>query len=77
MSLDRDPERWVRMGERLPDEVLETFAVVGSPEEVPAKLVGRGAGVVGRYSVNTLGIDDQDLVVELAQGIQAELGAPA
>jgi probable F420-dependent oxidoreductase len=71
MSLERDPERWALMGARLPDEVLETFAVVGAPADVPARLVARGAGVVGRYSVNTLGIDDPELVVELAQGIQA------
>jgi probable F420-dependent oxidoreductase len=70
MSLERDPERWVRMGVRLPDEVLETFAVVGTPDEVPAKLVARGAGVVGRYSVNTLGIDDPELVLQLAGAIQ-------
>lgn len=70
MSLESDPKRWVRMGERLPDEVLETFAVVGTPEEVPAKLVARGAGVIGRYSVNTLGIDDPELVLQLAHGIQ-------
>src|SRR3546814_15422744 len=64
MSLGDDPDRWVRMGERLPHDVLETFAVVGSPEEIPAKLVARGSGVVRRYSVNTLGIDDADLVPE-------------
>ncbi|WP_211359932.1 TIGR03617 family F420-dependent LLM class oxidoreductase [Actinocorallia herbida] len=70
MSLGRDPDRWVRMGERLPDEVLETFAVVGTPDEVPKKLVARGAGIVGRYSVNALGISDPDLVLHLAHGIQ-------
>jgi probable F420-dependent oxidoreductase len=73
MSLERDPERWVRMGERLPEEVLETFAVVGTPEEVPGKLVARGAGVIGRYSVNTLGIDDEDLVLQVAHDIQEAL----
>src|SRR3546814_20464217 len=70
MSLGDDPDRWVRMGERLPHDVLETFAVVGAHEEILAKLVARGSGVVRRYSVNTLGIDDADHVLDLARGLQ-------
>ncbi|UPW08598.1 TIGR03617 family F420-dependent LLM class oxidoreductase [Gordonia terrae] len=70
LSRSDRPDRWEVMGERLPDEVLETFAVVGDPDEVPRMLVERGAGIVSRYSVNALGIDDPRLVFRLARGIQ-------
>ncbi|ASR03062.1 Phthiodiolone/phenolphthiodiolone dimycocerosates ketoreductase [Gordonia rubripertincta] len=70
LSKSDDPDRWTKMGERLPDEVLEAFAVVGTPADIPGKLAARGQGVVSRYSVNTLGIDDPDLVMQLAREIQ-------
>ena len=39
---------WVAMGDRIDDDMLETFAVVGSPEEVPALLVARFGDLVDR-----------------------------
>src|SRR5689334_9854255 len=41
---------WVKMGELVDDEMLRTFAVVASPEEVGAELRRRYAGVVDRCS---------------------------
>src|SRR5689334_3644058 len=41
---------WVKMGELIDDEMLRTFAVVASPEEVGAELRRRYAGVVDRCS---------------------------
>jgi probable F420-dependent oxidoreductase len=39
---------WVAMGDRIDDEMLETFAVVATPEEVPATLRARYGDVVDR-----------------------------
>jgi probable F420-dependent oxidoreductase len=39
---------WVAMGDRIDDDMLETFAVVGSPEEIPALLVARFGDLVDR-----------------------------
>lgn len=39
---------WVAMGERITDEMLATFAVIGTPEEIPAQLHARYAGVADR-----------------------------
>ena len=41
---------WVAMGELVTDEMLDTFAVVGIPEEVPGKLLARFGDVVDRLS---------------------------
>jgi probable F420-dependent oxidoreductase len=42
--------RWVEMGELVDDEILNTFAVVGSPEEVAPELGRRYGDVVSRIS---------------------------
>ncbi len=39
---------WVAMGDRIDDDMLETFAVVGSPEEIPALLLDRFGDLVDR-----------------------------
>jgi probable F420-dependent oxidoreductase len=41
---------WVAMGELVSDEMLDAFAVVGSPEDVPGKLLARFGDVVDRLS---------------------------
>jgi probable F420-dependent oxidoreductase len=41
---------WVKMGELVDDEVLETFAVVGEPEEIPKLLLERYGDLVDRLS---------------------------
>ena len=41
LSVGRDPERWVRMGDLVDDELLEAFAVVGTLEQVAAQLRDR------------------------------------
>jgi probable F420-dependent oxidoreductase len=41
---------WVKMGELIDDEVLDAFAVVAEPAEVPAKILQRFSGVVDRIS---------------------------
>jgi probable F420-dependent oxidoreductase len=42
--------KWVEMGNLIDDEILNTFAVVGEPEEIPAKLLDRYGDVVDRVS---------------------------
>jgi len=42
--------KWVEMGERIDDEVLSTFAVVASPDQIADELAGRFSGVVNRCS---------------------------
>ena len=41
---------WVAMGELITDEMLDTFGVVGSPEDVAGKLLARFGDVVDRLS---------------------------
>ncbi|HLI53531.1 MAG TPA: LLM class F420-dependent oxidoreductase [Acidimicrobiales bacterium] len=43
--------RWEEMGKLIDDEVLDAFAVRGTPEEVPALLRDRFGGVVDRISL--------------------------
>jgi probable F420-dependent oxidoreductase len=39
---------WVAMGDRIDDEMLDTFAVVGAPEEIPALMLARFGDLVDR-----------------------------
>jgi probable F420-dependent oxidoreductase len=41
---------WVKMGELVDEEMLDTFAVTGEPEEIPAKLLARYGDIVDRVS---------------------------
>ena len=41
---------WVAMGELITDEVLDTFAVVAEPEDVPQEMIKRYGGIVDRLS---------------------------
>jgi probable F420-dependent oxidoreductase len=41
---------WVTMGDLVSDEILETFAVVAEPEDVPRELLARYGDVVDRVS---------------------------
>src|SRR6059036_1574924 len=41
---------WVKMGELIDDEILQTFAVVAEPEGVGAELKRRYGGIVDRCS---------------------------
>ncbi len=45
--------RWDEMGDLIDDEVLTTFAVVGSPEEVPALVHQPFGDLVTRFSFST------------------------
>jgi probable F420-dependent oxidoreductase len=42
---------WDEMGRRIEDEILDAFAVVGSPEEIPGLLQKRYADLVDRISL--------------------------
>ena len=41
--------KWVEMGERIDEEVLETFAIVAAPEDVGAELERRYADTVDTW----------------------------
>jgi probable F420-dependent oxidoreductase len=42
--------KWVEMGELIDDEMLETFAVIADPEDVPKALTARYGDIVDRLS---------------------------
>jgi probable F420-dependent oxidoreductase len=52
--------KWVEMGALIDDEVLNTFAVVGAPEEIAPELGRRYADVVSRVSFYTPYASDPD-----------------
>lgn len=41
---------WVKMGELIDDEIVDTFAVVGEPEQIPSLLLARYGDLVDRLS---------------------------
>jgi probable F420-dependent oxidoreductase len=42
--------KWVEMGELITDDILETFAVVAAPEDIPKAMLARFGDVVDRLS---------------------------
>ena len=61
--------KWVEMGERLPDEVLETVAVVAQPGEVGRELKSRFDGLVDSWTA-TFEPEGPDLKRELMQTLR-------
>jgi probable F420-dependent oxidoreductase len=51
LSVGRREDKWTAMRDLVDDEVLRTFAVVGSPEEVGPAVRARFDGLVDRFSV--------------------------
>ena len=41
---------WVEMGRLIDDEILDTFAVVGEPEQIPGLMLGRYGDLLDRVS---------------------------
>ena len=51
LSVGRREDKWTAMGDLVGDDVLETFAVVGAPEELGRLVRERFDGLVDRFSV--------------------------
>ena len=63
--------KWVEMGEVIDDEMLNTFAVVGSPEEVAPELLKRYGDVITRISFYTPYSSKPERWQELMRTLQA------
>jgi hypothetical protein len=65
--------KWEEMGNLVSDEMLQAYAVVATPEELPAALKKRFSGYVDRLQIDETwfdGLSDDDiatLVVKLKQ----------
>ena len=58
--------QWVEMGKLIDDDMLETFAVVAEPDDVPAKLHARCGGFVDRLMCTfPMGDDERERVAAL------------
>jgi probable F420-dependent oxidoreductase len=66
--------RWAQMGERISDDVLHAFAVVGGPEEVPGELLRRYGDVFTRATLDTPYPIASDLADELAAAVRSSSG---
>jgi len=59
---------WQEMGERIDDEILETFAVVGEPGDLLPKLRARCAGLVDRLLCTFSFMDDEEDAIRTLRG---------
>ncbi|MBT4521461.1 MAG: TIGR03617 family F420-dependent LLM class oxidoreductase [Halieaceae bacterium] len=64
--------KWAQMAELIDDQILETIAVVGSPEEVATKIAGRYRGKVERICPMVYE-HDMTLLEELQRQIRSAL----
>jgi alkanesulfonate monooxygenase SsuD/methylene tetrahydromethanopterin reductase-like flavin-dependent oxidoreductase (luciferase family) len=72
-------ELWARLAEVIPDEIVDAFAVVGTPEEVVAELRQRFEGLLTRIQVRLPDGIDPDRRAALLAGLRApiaEAGVP-
>jgi probable F420-dependent oxidoreductase len=63
--------KWVEMGDLIDDEILNTFAVVGSPEQIAPELGRRYADVISRISFYAPYESDADRWSAVIEGIKA------
>lgn len=63
--------KWVEMGDLIDDEVLDTFAVVGAPEEIAPELGRRYADVISRISFYAPYKSDLERWGAVMEGIRA------
>jgi probable F420-dependent oxidoreductase len=63
--------RWKEMGDLVDDEILDAFAVVGEPEEIPGKLHERYGDVVGRISFYAPYRSDPERWAKVMEGLKA------
>ncbi len=63
--------KWVEMGEFIDDDILDAFAVVGEPEQVPALLKGRYGDIVDRLSFYAPYQADPDRWSKILAGFKA------
>jgi probable F420-dependent oxidoreductase len=63
--------KWVEMGELIDDDVLNTFAVVGAPEQIAPELGRRYADVISRISFYAPYQSDLDRWTAVLEGIRA------
>ena len=59
--------QWEKMGELISDDILEKFAVVGTPDEIVPKFKARFAGVVDRTTLGVTGAkaSTKELIAQL------------
>jgi probable F420-dependent oxidoreductase len=62
---------WARMAELIDDDVVDAFAVVGAPDEIPAKLLGRYGDMVTRISFYAPYRMEHGRVQEMLAGFRA------
>jgi probable F420-dependent oxidoreductase len=63
---------WAAMGDLIPDEVLETFAAIGSADAVARELRARFAGVVTRLSFSASYPIAPETTAALVRGLRAD-----
>ncbi len=62
---------WGTMAGLITDDIVDAFAVVGAPEEIPAKILGRYGDMVTRISFYAPYRMDHERVQEMLAGFRA------
>ncbi|TQM11398.1 TIGR03617 family F420-dependent LLM class oxidoreductase [Pseudonocardia kunmingensis] len=75
-ALSRD-RRWTEMGALIDDDVLRTFAAVGTPGEVAAELVQRFGDLFTRFTLYTPYPVDPAVVGNVAAAVRRAVAVPA
>ncbi len=63
--------KWVEMGDLIDDEMLETFSVIGEPEDIPKLLMARYGDLVDRVSFYAPYQSDPDRWAKVLDGFKA------
>jgi probable F420-dependent oxidoreductase len=70
MSKTEDPDRWEHMSALISDEVLATFAIEGSLDEVGDRVQQRLGDLVDLISINQRGVEDPETMLRATAAIR-------
>ena len=71
VSKEPDADKWQTMGSLIGDDVLNEFAITGTPDTIGDQVLARLGRHVTTYELNMVGVRDAHLAVEIAHSIQA------
>jgi probable F420-dependent oxidoreductase len=64
---------WDQMSDLITDEVLDTFAVSGAPEQIPSLLQQRFGGMLDRLSLHTPYDPDSEVTARILAGLKQDV----
>ena len=77
LSKTPDRDKWQRMGELINDDLLAEIAVIGDPEKIGPAMMSLYGDLITGYELNTVGLPNPDVALQVARSVQRAAAVPA